>query len=92
MYHGPTKLGTHIRLPDGREATVVFNGLCGVGVKFGLHDPPEHDFTGTSGDLLAPAGESPARNNDWPWAPEAYLRDDWPGADLECVGEVCDVI
>ena len=33
------KLGTQIRLPDGREATAVYNNLDGVGIKWGLHDP-----------------------------------------------------
>ena len=33
------KLGTQLRLPDGREATVVYNNLDGVGIKWGLHDP-----------------------------------------------------
>jgi len=29
------KLGTVVRLPDGREGTVVFNSLIGVGIKWG---------------------------------------------------------
>ena len=37
------KLGTQIRLPDGREGTVVYNSLIGVGIKWGLHDPDPED-------------------------------------------------
>ncbi len=81
------KLGSHIRLPDGREGTTVFNGLCGVGIKWGLHDPPPEDFENTSGDVFG--GEPPT---DWPWFAEAYLREHWPGADAECVGEDFEVI
>jgi hypothetical protein len=31
------KLGTRIKLSDGRIGTVVFNGLIGVGIKWGEH-------------------------------------------------------
>ena len=35
---------THIRLPDGREATVVWHWLNGYGIRFGLHTFPEDDL------------------------------------------------
>ncbi len=85
-------LGTIVRLPDGRVGTSVYNGLDGVGVKWGVHAPSEDDFRGTTGNLLALDQDSPAHEPDWPWAPDAMLRDDYPGADIECVGEVFDII
>jgi hypothetical protein len=30
------KAGTHVRLPDGREGTVVYNGLDGVLIAWGV--------------------------------------------------------
>lgn len=81
------KLGTQIRLPDGRVGTTVFNGLVGVGIKFGLHDPPKIDFAITCGDLfriVMPPG--------WRWEPDAYLRYPFQGADIECVGEEFEII
>jgi len=70
---GITRLGTQVRLPDGRDATVVYNGLEGVGVKLGLHDPPETDFEGTSGGCLA----NPPLPINWPWRPDLLLRCPW---------------
>ena len=87
------KLGTWIRLPDGREATVVFNGLCGLGIKWGLHRPDPQDFVGTAGDVLRPV---PPRPSDWPWQPDAFLREPLPGLDEmlggECVGEEYEIV
>jgi hypothetical protein len=42
------KLGTHIRFKDGREGTVVYNSLVGVGVKWGIHYPDPKDFENTN--------------------------------------------
>ena len=80
------KLGTHIAMVDGREGTIVYNGLDGVGVKWGLHDPKMEDFQGTSGGCVPVARDSPAIASDWPWKPDAMLRDDYPRAGLPCVG------
>ncbi len=71
------KLGTHIRLPDGREGTVVYKSLLGVGIVWGLHNPDPEDFKGTNGDTF---GE-PAVPDDWPWEPEALLREPWNGCE-----------
>jgi len=76
------KLGTQVQLLDGRIGTVVFNGLCGVGIKWGRHDPPAEEFRGTSGDLTS----NNPKPTDWDWYPDAYLRDEFPSADAECVG------
>ncbi len=67
------KLGTQIRFIDGREATVVYNSLIGVGIIWGLHNPNPKDFEGTNGDTVGEALVS----DDWPWEPEALLRDPW---------------
>ena len=67
------KPGTLIRLPDGREGTVVYHGLDGYGIKWGRHRVPVNELN------LFKAGDE--------WAPEAMLREPYPGAELECVGE-----
>jgi hypothetical protein len=69
MQHGITRLGTQVRLPDGRAATVVYNSLVGVGVKFGLHDPPPEAFAGTDGNTF-----QDGRTEGFEWEPEALLR------------------
>jgi len=81
------KLGTQIRFADGREGTVVYNSLIGVGIKWGLHNPPPEDFVGTDGNT-ASTGAPPG----WKWAPEALLRKPWPSCEQcgftaeQCVG------
>jgi len=89
-----TQLGTHVRLPDGREGTTVFNGLIGVGIKWGIHYPKPEDFEGTTGNTVG--NFTPP--DDWPWEPNAILRDPWPGCDgygfasEACVGEEWEII
>ena len=89
------KLGTQIRLPDGREGTVVYNGLDGVGVKWGLHDPSPDEFEGTSGGVVPDAVPVP---DDFPWWSDAILRDPWSGCERcgweveQCVGEEYEVL
>ena len=74
------KPGTFIRLPDGREGTVVYHGLDGYGIKWGRVRMDEKAILSTQSLF----GKSP---EDWPWFPEAMLRDPYPSATLECVGE-----
>jgi len=76
-----SRLGTIIQLPDGRIGTTVYHGLDGIGIKWGRHNPPPEDFVGTNGGLFDT--DIP---EDWPWFPDAMLRDPYPGADLPCVG------
>ncbi len=82
------KLGTHIRLDDGRVGTVVYNSLIGVGIKWGIHHPNPKDFEGTSGNTVDESVSA-----DWPWEPDALLRAPWPTcrahgfAPEACVGE-----
>ena len=65
------KIGTRIKLPDGRVGTVVFNGLQGVGIKWGIHKPNPKDFEDTDGNTTS---RIPTLQ-PWPWAPEAFLRE-----------------
>lgn len=74
------KPGTFVRLPDGREGTVVYHGLDGYGIMWGriTIDPKvveQHNSL---------FGRAPS---DYPYFPEAMLRDPYPNAELECVGE-----
>lgn len=87
------KLGTQIRLPDGREGTVVYNSLIGVGIKWGLHYPDPEDFKGSDGNTFS-NGSPP----NWQWKSEALLRKPWDGCERcgfrkeECVGEEYEII
>jgi len=80
------KLGAQVQMADGRVGTCVYNGLDGAGVKWGLHDPDPSDFDETSGGLFN--DDMPP---DWPWRPDAMLRDPYPGADVPCVGRDYEV-
>jgi len=87
------KLGTQIRLHDGRVGTVIYNSLIGVGIKWGLHNPNPKDFEGTDGNTV-----SDGSPEGWPWEPEALLRDPWDGCERhgfmpnECVGGNYEII
>jgi len=85
------KLGTLIRLKDGREGTVVYNSLIGVGIKWGIHYPDPADFEGTTGNTV---NEEP--REDWPWEPDALLRDPTIKSleryGMELVGEEFEII
>ena len=88
------KIGTQVRLPDGRDGTVVFNGLTGVGIKWGLWNPALADFEGTVGDLHLIGVGSQEKPTDWPWEPDAMLREPELTGPLgiECVGEDYEVL
>lgn len=80
-YFDACRVGTIIELPDGKRATTVFNGLAGIGVKWGEHTIPDGAIGG-HGDLFneeVPVG--------YEWKPDAMLREIYPGADLPCIGE-----
>ena len=85
------EIGTQIKMTgddDGREATVIYNSLIGVGVKWGLHDPQLSDFEGTNGDTV----DNPMPDN-FEWEPEALLREPWTTCEShgftaeQCAGE-----
>jgi len=87
------KLGTYIKMADGQIGTVVYNGLDGIGVKWGVYYPDPADFEGTSGNLFN--SETP---EDWPWYPDAILRDPWAYCEQagwkkeQCVGNDYEVM
>ena len=78
------KAGTVIRLPDGRIGTVVYNGLDGVGIKWGEHRATLADLRGSGCTLIGVQDEIP---EDYEWTPDAMLRAPYRGAELECVGK-----
>ena len=76
------KLGTIVRLPDGRTGTVVFNGLTGIGIRWGEHAiTPEirELFRNTCGGAFGDDGSAETVPNKW--YPEAMLRE--PSESLE---------
>lgn len=79
------RLGTVIRLPDGRVGTICWRHLDGEGGIWGRHhfDMPVGGF----GDNL-PAPEFMLREKGI----EAGLRRGPHRADVECVGEVFEVV
>lgn len=81
-------VGTIVELPDGRRGTTVYNGLDGVGIKWGKHILPPGAMDGTSGGVI----DDRKCPDDWEWFPEAMLRESYPSADLECVGEIFEII
>lgn len=84
------KAGTIIRLPDGREGTVVYNSLCGVGIKWGRHRLTADDLDAImNGDGNTVKSGAPV---GYLWNPDALLRNPWPGADMPCVGEDYEVV
>lgn len=74
------KAGTIVRLPDGREGTVVYHGLDGYGIKWGRHSVTLEDLEGGN-----PFNSEPPRDG-YEWEPEAMLRKPY-GTPLECVGD-----
>jgi len=88
------KLGTLVKLKDGRFGTVVYNSLIGVGIKFGIHYPTQEDFEETDGNTI----KGNIKPDDWPWYPDALLRDAWPTCEQagfkkeECVGRDFEII
>lgn len=89
------KLGTIIKLPDGRTATVVYNGLDGVGIKMGEHIIPEDDldlFRQSSGGLFSDGHISQKFRDEW--KAEYLLRkvEDSRFTDIPCIGDKFEII
>lgn len=80
------KAGVIVKLPDKRIGTVVYNGLDGVGIKWGEHKITIEDLEGDGNTFEDSCSE------DYEWEPDAMLRDDYPSADLPCVGSEFEVI
>ncbi|MBU8921812.1 MAG: hypothetical protein KOO63_08330 [Bacteroidales bacterium] len=87
------KLGTQVKLPDGRVGTCVYNSLIGEGIKWGHHDPDPKEFEDTDGNTVL--GGSP---DEWEWEPDALLREPWPESERfgftagQCVGDEFEII
>lgn len=79
------KPGTFVRLPDGREATVVYHSLIGYGIRWG-RIPVDVEAIYECCPLFG--DDSPPEVPE----PEALLRNHWPTAPMECVGEEYEVI
>ena len=81
------KLGTQILTEDGYEATVTFNGLCGVGIIYGLYEFTEEEidaFRVTTADLF---NQEPNPILD-DYEPVALIRDKKDGTieGMKCIG------
>lgn len=72
------KPGTIVKLPDGREGTVVYHHLDGYGIRWGRLDVDVDALNRFQ------AGDE--------FAPEAMLRNHYPSATLECVGEEYEIV
>jgi len=83
------KAGTIIRLPDGREGTVVYHGLGGYGIQWGRIKVTVEDIEDAMQGANTLFGEPP---DDYPYYAEAMLREPYPHADIECVGERFEVM
>jgi len=87
------KLGDFIKVPDGRIGTMVYNGLEGIGIKWGKHKLTDEDREQILGlcplfDQKPPSGYN--------WKPDAMLRDQELTflLGMECVGDemFCEII
>ena len=79
------KPGTIVRLPDGREGTVVYHGLDGYGIVWGR----------IAVDVDAVLSVTPLFHREKPAGvpePEAMLREPYEGADLPCGGDDYEVV
>lgn len=78
-------LGDFVEVPDGRVGTVVYNGLDGVGIKWGRLELTVEDRKIILG--MNPLFEKATEGYDW--SPDAMLRkkslEKFLG--LECVGK-----
>ena len=74
------KPGTIIKLSDGRIGTVVYSGLDGYGIMWGKIEIDEQLIIET-----CPLFGEPPLN--YPYSPEAMLRESYGNQSLECVGE-----
>jgi len=81
--------GTIVRLPDGREGTVVYHGLDGYGIQWGnIRADVERILSGNG----ATAGHQPPGMEDL--YPQAMLRSWYPGCGsrVEYVGDDYEIV
>lgn len=79
------KPGTIIRLPDGREGTVIYHGLDGYGIRWGRIAVEVDKIL----EMCPLFGDSP---ESWEYEPEAMLREPHRSAALPCVGNEYEVL
>jgi hypothetical protein len=79
------KAGTLIKLPDGRDGTVVYNSLDGVGIIWG-HKTVDVDAIMNSCPIFSGDNEGNIPS------PEALLRTPYEGQWCECVGDEFEVV
>lgn len=82
------KPGDIVKLPDGRIGTVVYNGLDGWGIMWGIVDVDINILT----SACPLFGKKP---DNYPYITEAMLRESYPSAiknGLECVGREFEII
>ncbi len=95
-YLDASRAGTIVRLPDGREGTVVYNGLDGIGIVWGQRELSEEDIAmlkeGTGG-LCDTTEEQLNRVRQAGLVVEAMLHDP-PDlySDTECVGDTFEIL
>jgi len=81
--------GTIVRLPDGREGTVVYYGLDGYGIKWGRHLVTLDDIEKAAQGHNVLFGNPP---ENYPWKADALLREPHPvHGIMECVGEEFEI-
>ncbi len=87
------KAGTIVRLPDGREGTVVYHGLDGYGIRWGRTAINYEAIMQGDGNTMAfIGGNAKAAPQEFQDFPEAMLREPYPSADLPCVGEEFEIV
>ena len=82
------KPGTIVRLPDGREGTVVYHGLDGYGIRWGRWEVDVQAILEGDGNTVRPCPP------DYPptLLPEAMLREPYLCASLPCVGREYTIV
>jgi len=80
------KPGTFVKLPDGRIGTVVYHGLDGYGIQWGEIKVDVEEI------LKGNAQFGPEIPAPYKWHPEAMLRDAYPSAEIECVGDDYEIL
>jgi len=83
------KPGTIVRLPDGREGTLVYRGIDGEGILWGRVALPPADIAEIYSGNPVTGGNAP---KGWRWNPDAMLRAPYAGADIECVGSDYEIV
>ena len=83
------KAGTIIRLPDGREGTVVLHSLGGYGIMWGRVAVTLDDIQDAMRGTNPLFGDAP---DDYPYHAAAMLRAPFLGAEMECVGSDYEIV